>query len=150
MWSICKKEWTQYFSSLTGYLIISFYLIVNGLLLFVIPNYNLLDFGYASLQVYFDFAPWFLLLLVPAITMRSFSDEFKQGTYEVLHSLPFSSLQLVLGKLLGSLLIVIAAIAPTIFYAFVLNALSSTGGIDWKLYRINFIRRRVYSSGCIC
>ena len=131
MWSICKKEWTQYFSSLTGYLIISFYLIVNGLLLFVLPNYNLLDFGYASLQVYFDFAPWFLLLLVPAITMRSFSDEFKQGTYEVLHSLPFSSLQLVLGKLLGSLLIVIAAIAPTIFYAVVLDALSATGGIDW-------------------
>ena len=131
MWSICKKEWTQYFSSLTGYLIISFYLVVNGLLLFVIPNYNLLDFGYASLQVYFDFAPWFLLLLVSAITMRSFSDEFKQGTYEVLHSLPFSSLQLVLGKLLGSLLIVIAAIAPTIFYGVVLDALSATGGIDW-------------------
>jgi len=131
MWSICKKEWTQYFSSLAGYLIISFYLVVNGLMLFVIPNYNLLDFGYASLQVYFDFAPWFLLLLVPAITMRSFSDEFKQGTYEVLHSLPFSSLQLVLGKLLGSLLIVIAAIAPTIFYAVVLDALSATGGIDW-------------------
>jgi gliding-associated putative ABC transporter substrate-binding component GldG len=131
MWSICKKEWTQYFSSLTGYLIISFYLVVNGLLLFVIPNYNLLDFGYASLQVYFDFAPWFLLLLVPAITMRSFSDEFKQGTYEVLHSLPFSSLQLVLGKLLGSVLIVVAAIAPTIFYAVVLDALSATGGIDW-------------------
>ena len=106
-------------------------MIVNGLLLFVLPNYNLLDFGYASLQVYFDFAPWFLLLLVPAITMRSFSDEFKQGTYEVLHSLPFSSLQLVLGKLLGSLLIVIAAIAPTIFYAVVLDALSATGGIDW-------------------
>ena len=131
MWSICKKEWTQYFSSLTGYLIISFYLVVNGLLLFVIPNYNLLDFGYASLQVYFDFAPWFLLLLVPAITMRSFSDEFKQGTYEVLHSMPFSSLQLVLGKLLGSVLIVVAAIAPTIFYAVVLDALSATGGIDW-------------------
>ncbi len=131
MWSICKKEWTQYFSSLTGYLIISFYLIVNGLLLFVIPNYNILDFGYASLQVYFDFAPWFLLLLVPAITMRSFSEEFKQGTYEVLHSMPFTSLQLVLGKLLGSLLIVVAAIAPTFFYAFVLDALSATGGMDW-------------------
>ena len=131
MWSICKKEWTQYFSNLTGYLIISFYLIVNGLLLFVIPNYNLLDFGYASLQVYFDFAPWFLLLLVPAITMRSFSEEFKQGTYEVLHSMPFTSIQLVVGKLLGSLLIVVAAIAPTIVYAFVLDALSSTGGMDW-------------------
>jgi ABC-2 type transport system permease protein len=131
MWTICKKEWTQYFSNLTGYLIISFYLIVNGLLLFVIPNYNILDFGYASLQVYFDFAPWFLLMIVPAITMRSFSDEFKQGTYEVLHSLPFTSLQLVLGKLMGSLLIVVAAIAPTFFYAIVLDVLSATGGIDW-------------------
>ena len=131
MWSICKKEWTQYFSNLTGYLIISFYLIVNGLLLFVIPNYNILDFGYASLQIYFDFAPWFLLLLVPAITMRSFSEEFKQGTYEVLHSLPFTYVHLVLGKLLGNLLVVVAAIVPTFFYAFVLNTLSATGGIDW-------------------
>ena len=119
MWSICKKEWTQYFSSLTGYLIISFYLIVNGLLLFVLPNYNVLDFGYASLQAYFDFAPWFLLLLVPAITMRSFSEEYKQGTYEVLRSMPFTSLQLIVGKWLGCLLIVIAAIVPTFFYAFV-------------------------------
>ncbi|MCX6331918.1 MAG: gliding motility-associated ABC transporter substrate-binding protein GldG [Bacteroidetes bacterium] len=130
MWSICKKEWTQYFSSLTGYLIISFYLIVNGLLLFVLPNYNVLDFGYASLQAYFDFAPWFLLLLVPAITMRSFSEEYKQGTYEVLRSMPFTSLQLIIGKWLGCLLIVIAAIIPTFFYAFVLEALSSTGGMD--------------------
>lgn len=131
MWSICKKEWTQYFSNLTGYLIISFYLLVNGLMLFLLPNYNILDFGYASLQVYFDFAPWFLLLLVPAITMRSFSEELKQGTYEVLHSLPFTSQQLVLGKIGGSLLIVVAAIAPTFFYAIVLDALSVTGGIDW-------------------
>ena len=77
MWAICKKEWTQYFSGLTGYLIIGFYLVVNGLFLFVLPNFNIFDFGYTSLQVYFDFAPWFLLLLVPAITMRSFSDEYK-------------------------------------------------------------------------
>lgn len=131
MWAICNKELKQYFGSLTGYLIISFYLIANGLVLFVLPNYNLLDFGYATLQVYFDFAPWFLLLLIPAITMRSFADEFKQGTYEVLCSLPITPLQLIIGKFFGAFLIVFIAILPTFFYAIALHLLSSTGGLDW-------------------
>ena len=131
MWAICKKEWAQYFSGLTGYLIISVYLVVNGLVLFIIPNYNILDFGYASLQVYFDFAPWFLLLLIPAITMRSFSDEYKQGTYEILKTLPIKPAGLVTGKFLGALFIVIAAIAPTLFYAVAIDSFSSVGGLDW-------------------
>ena len=131
MWAICKKEWAQYFNGLTGYLVIGFYLIVNGLVLFVLPNFNVLDFGYASLQAYFDFAPWFLLLLVPAITMHSFSDEYKQGTYEIIRTLPISPLQLVAGKFLGNLFIVLVAILPTLLYAFTLDALSDIGGIDW-------------------
>jgi ABC-2 type transport system permease protein len=131
MWAICKKEWAQFFNGLKGYLIIGFYLMVNGLVLFVLPNFNVLDFGYASLQAYFDFAPWFLLLLVPAITMHSFSDEYKQGTYEIIRTLPISPLQLVVGKFLGNLLIVIVAIAPTLCYAYTLNALSDIGGIDF-------------------
>ena len=131
MWAICKKEWTQFFNGLTGYLIIGFYLMVNGLFLFVLPNYNVFDFGYTSLQVYFDFAPWFLLLLVPAITMRSFSDEYKQGTYEILRTLPVSPVQLVLAKFLGSFLIVTIAIIPTLLYAFALDSLSRVGGLDW-------------------
>jgi len=131
MWAICKKEWAQYFSGLTGYLIISVYLVVNGLFLFIIPNYNILDFGYASLQVYFDFAPWFLLFLIPAITMRSFSDEYKQGTYEILKTLPIKPVSLITGKFLGALFIVIAAIIPTLFYALAMDSLSSIGGLDW-------------------
>jgi ABC-2 type transport system permease protein len=131
MWAICKKEWAQYFNGLTGYLVIGFYLIVNGLVLFVLPNFNVLDAGYASLQVYFDFAPWFLLLLVPAITMHSFSDEYKQGTYEIIRTLPISPLQLVAGKFLGNLFIVLVAILPTLLYAFTLNTLSDIGGIDF-------------------
>ena len=131
MWAICKKEWAQYFNGLTGYLVIGFYLMVNGLVLFVLPNFNVLDFGYASLQAYFDFAPWFLLLLVPAITMHSFSDEYKQGTYEIIRALPISTLQLVVGKFLGNLFIVLVAILPTLLYAFTLDALSDVGGIDW-------------------
>lgn len=131
MWAICKKEWTHYFSGLTGYLIIGFYLVVNGVFLFILPNYNILDFGYASLQVYFDFAPWFLLLLIPAITMRGFSDEYKQGTYELLKSLPIKPTSLVIAKFLGAYLIVIAAILPTLFYAVAIDSLGSVGGLDW-------------------
>jgi gliding-associated putative ABC transporter substrate-binding component GldG len=131
MWAICKKEWAHYFGSLSGYLIISFYLLVNGLLLFVLPNFNVLDFGYTSLQVYFDFAPWILILLIPAITMRSFSEEYKQGTYEILKSLPISTRSILIGKYLGVVSITILAILPTFFYAIVLNYLSAVGGIDW-------------------
>lgn len=131
MWAICKKEWTHYFGSLIGYLIISFYLVVNGLFLFVLPSYNVFDFGYASLQVYFDYAPWFLLLLVPAITMRSFADEKKQGTYELLRTLPISSFELLIGKFFGAFLIVVIAIAPTLLYSLALDQLSVLGGIDW-------------------
>ncbi len=131
MWAICKKEWTQYFNGLTGYLIIGFYLIANGLFLFVLPNYNVFDFGYASLQVYFDFAPWFLLLLLPAITMRSFSDEYKQGTYELLRTLPIQPWQLVMAKFIGAFLIAFIAIVPTLVYAIALDNLSTVGGLDW-------------------
>ncbi len=131
MWAICKKEWTQYFNGLTGYLIIGFYLIANGLFLFVLPNYNVFDFGYASLQVYFDFAPWFLLLLLPAITMRSFSDEYKLGTYELLRTLPIQAWQLVMAKFIGAFLIAFIAIVPTLVYAIALDNLSAVGGLDW-------------------
>lgn len=131
MWAICKKEWAHYFGSLSGYLIISFYLMVNGVLLFVLPNFNILDFGYTSLQVYFDFAPWVLILLIPAITMRSFSEEYKQGTYEILKSLPITSRSILIGKYLGVVTITILAILPTFFYAVALDSLSAIGGLDW-------------------
>ena len=78
MWAICKKELRQLFSSLTGYIAIIVFLLVNGLMLFVFQD-NIFDFGYATLDHFFQLAPWVLLLLIPAITMRSFADEFKGG-----------------------------------------------------------------------
>ena len=89
MWSVCKKELRQFFSSLTGYIAIIVFLLVNGLVLFVFDE-NILDFGYATLDRFFQLAPWILLLLIPAITMRSFSEEFKTGTYEILQTRPLS------------------------------------------------------------
>src|SRR5436305_14629796 len=82
MWPICKKELRQFFSSLTGYIAIIVFLLANGLQLFVLRN-NILEFGYATLDPFFSFAPWILLFLISAITMRSFSDEFKSSTFEI-------------------------------------------------------------------
>ncbi len=130
MWMICKKEWQQFFGSLTGYLAIIVFLLLNGLLLFVFPDYNLLDFGYASLGSFFNLAPFILLFLVPTVTMRSLADEYKSGTFELLKTLPLQPLQIVGGKFFGALLIVVAALIPTIIYAVSLQQLSSVGGID--------------------
>ncbi|HTB51655.1 MAG TPA: hypothetical protein VK718_02685, partial [Ferruginibacter sp.] len=98
MWSICKKELHQFFSSLTGYIAITLFLLVNGLFLFVLKDSNIFDFGYASLDKFFELAPWILLFLIPAITMRTLSDEFKTGTFEILQTKPLTKWQIVLGK----------------------------------------------------
>ncbi|MFT4155013.1 ABC transporter permease subunit [Parafilimonas sp.] len=130
MWMICKKEWNQFFSSLTGYIALVVFLLLNGLMFFVFPNTSLLDFGYASLDGFFSLAPWILLFLIPTITMRSLADEYKGGTFELLKTLPLTSSQIVWGKFFGALLVVLLALIPTIIYAFSLQHLSAAGGID--------------------
>ena len=130
MWAVCKKELRQFFSSLTGYIAIVVFLLVNGLVLFVFEN-NILDFGYATLDRFFQLAPWILLLLIPAITMRSFSDEFKAGTYEILQTRPLTRWQIISGKYSGSLIVVIIALLPTFIYAFSIQQLSAAEGLDW-------------------
>lgn len=99
-------------------------------MLFVFPDTNLLDFGFATLDKFFDLAPWILLLLVPAITMRSISEEFKSGTYEILQTKPISRWQLILGKYLGALFVVWIALLPTLIYIISIQQLSAEGGID--------------------
>ncbi|MDF2187281.1 gliding motility-associated ABC transporter permease subunit GldF [Paraflavitalea sp. CAU 1676] len=130
MWPVCKKEFRQFFSSLTGYIAIVVFLLLNGLFLFVFPDTNILDFGYATLDKFFELAPWILLLLIPAITMRSFADEFKGGTFEILQTKPLSRWQVVGGKYFGALLVVLIALLPTLVYIITILQLSESGGID--------------------
>jgi ABC-2 type transport system permease protein len=117
MWSVCKKELRQFFSSLTGYIAIIVFLLVNGVLLFFFRD-NIFDFGYATLDRFFQLAPWILLLLIPAFSMRSFSEEFKTGTFEILQTRPLSRSQIVWGKYLGSLIVVLIALLPPWFISF--------------------------------
>lgn len=129
MWPVCKKELRQFFSGLTGYLAIGVFLAVNGLALFVF-NDNLFDYGYATLDPFFALAPWVLLFLIPAITMRSFADEFRTGTYEILQAQPISTARIIAGKYLAALLVVLIALIPTICYSYTINQLAADQHLD--------------------
>ena len=130
MWNICKKEISQFFSSLTGYIAVILFLLINGMFLFLLQDSNIFDFGYASLDKFFELSPWVFIFLVPAVAMRSFSDEFRTGTFEILKTKPVTSLQIVLGKYFSVILVVIIALIPTLLYVFTIKTLSVTGAID--------------------
>ena len=130
MIAIAKKEIHQFFSSLTGYITIILFLVVNALYLFILKDSNIFDFGYATLVAFFDLAPWVFIFLIPALTMRSLADEFKTGTFETLKTRPLTRWQIVLGKYIAILLIILVALIPTILYVVAVQALSSAGGID--------------------
>ncbi len=130
MISIYKKEFHQFFSSISGYITITLFLLINGLFLFVLKDSNLFDLGYASLEPFFKLAPWILIFLIPAITMRSMSEEFKTGTFETLKTRPLTSSQIVTGKYLATVTIVAIILILTLVYIFSMQSLSVTGSLD--------------------
>jgi len=131
MYSIFLKEINHFFSSLIGYISLGVYLIISGLFLWVFPDTNILDYGFASLDTLFFMSPWFFMFLIPAITMRSFADEFKSGTIELLATKPLSDMQIILGKFFAAVVLVLFALLPTLIYYYSIYQLGSTpGNID--------------------
>ena len=132
MKSIVLREIKSFFGSPIGYLVIAVFLIGNGLFLWVFEGeYNILNSGFADLSPFFSLSPWILIFLIPAVTMRSFSDEKKQGTLELLLTKPLSIWQIVSGKFLGAMLLIVLAIIPTFIYVKVISSLGMPeGNID--------------------
>lgn len=129
MFAIAKKDVQQFLGSLTGYITIILFLLINGIFLFILKDSNIFDFGYATLDKFFEIAPWVLLFLVPAISMRSLSEEFRSGTFELLQTQPLTKWQIVMGKYLAILLVIVISVLPTLIYVFTISSLS-TAGID--------------------
>jgi ABC-2 type transport system permease protein len=127
MVAIIKKELRQYFSGLLGYMTIGVFLLITALVLFILPESAIMDSGYASMDPFFSSAPYLLLILIPGITMKSFSDEYRTGTFEVLRTSPLRVQEVVLGKFFASLLVVVLALVLTFIYVFSLSKLSSDG-----------------------
>ncbi len=132
MKAIALREIKSFFGSPIGYLVIALFLIINGLFLWVFEGeYNILNSGFADLTPFFTIAPWVLIFLIPAVTMRSFSDERKQGTLELLLTKPLSLWQIVYGKFLGSFILIVIALIPTLLYVSVISSLGMPeGNID--------------------
>jgi ABC-2 type transport system permease protein len=132
MFALLRKEISLFLSSLIGYIVITVFLLVNGLFLWVFASdFNILDFGYANLDGLFMIAPFVFLFLIPAITMRSFADENKSGTIEMLLTKPLTDLQIVLAKYFAGVLLVVVAVIPTFFYVFSVYQLGlPKGNID--------------------
>jgi len=132
MKAILLREIKSFFGSPVGYLVVAIFLLLNGLFLWVFEgDYNILNSGFADLNPFFTIAPWILIFLIPAVTMRSFSDEKKQGTLELLLTKPLSLWQIVNGKFLGSMLLIVIAIIPTFIYVYVISSLGMPeGNID--------------------
>lgn len=132
MKSILIREIKSFFGSPIGYLVIAIFLLLNGLFLWVFEgDYNILNSGFADLTPFFTISPWILIFLIPAVTMRSFSDEKKQGTIELLMTKPISIWEIVGGKFFGAFLLIVIAIIPTLIYVHVISDLGMPqGNID--------------------
>lgn len=132
MLALFRKEISSFFSALTGYVVIAIFLLANSLFIWVFPGeLNVLDSGYASLDTMFFIAPWVFLFLIPAITMRMFSEERRTGTIELLFTKPLSDLEVILAKYFAGLMLVVFSLLPTLIYYISVYLLGSpVGNID--------------------
>ena len=133
MWTIVKKDILGIFSVPSGVLALALFYLVSLLFLWVFESpFNIINSGFADLNVFFNLAPWLLMFLIPALSMRSFAEEIKSGTLEVLLTKPISVWQLVLGKFMAIVVVFTVALLPTTIHLWGLQKLMQVGTqLDW-------------------
>lgn len=127
MYQIFKKELNSFLNSLIGYIVVGVFLTTTGLFTWFFKD-NILDFGYADMSLFFQVSPFIFLFLIPAITMRAFSEELKSGTIELLFSKPLTKWQIVLGKYLASCFLIFMSLLPTLLYYYSVFQLGNPSG----------------------
>jgi ABC-2 type transport system permease protein len=129
MYSLIHKEIGSFFSSLTGFVVITVFLVINGLFLWVFPGQlNIPESGYATLDTLFIISPWVFLFLIPAVTMRMFAEEKKTGTIELLLVRPLTDLQIVMAKFTAAVALVLISLLPTLVYFWSVFTLGNPAG----------------------
>jgi ABC-2 type transport system permease protein len=131
MYAILRKEFNSFLNSPVAYVVIGVFLVATGLFVWVFPDSSVLEYGFADLQTLFNMAPWIFLFLIPAITMRTFAEEKKAGTIELLLTRPLTDGQILGGKYLACLLLALLALLPTLLYYYSVYKLGNPeGNID--------------------
>ena len=128
MWALYKKELNTFFSSLIGYITIGLFLLMLGLMMWVFPDFSILNYPVATMQPLFTVAPFVFMFLLPALTMSSLAEEHQTGTFELLATKPLSDLQIVMSKYLASITLVLVALLPTLLYYYTVYQLGSPPG----------------------
>ena len=129
MLTIFTREIRGFFSSLTGYIVMVVFLLLTSLFMWVFSGQmNILENGYASLDTLFSLAPWVFLFLVPAISMRMFSEEKRSGTLELLYTRPVREFEIVSAKFAAAWTLVILSIIPTLLFFISVYILGSPPG----------------------
>ena len=119
MWIIAKKEINDFFSTWLGYTIITIFLTTTTLFTWILDTqFNMLNAGFADLNAFFSLSPIIFIFLLPAICIKSFSNEFKSETIEILFSKPIRNNEIVIGKFIGCFIISFFNIIPTLIYFF--------------------------------
>lgn len=125
------KELNTFLNSLIAYVVITVFLTGLGLLVWIFPETSVLNYGFSSLETLFVTAPYVFMFLIPAITMRMFAEEKKQGTLEILLTRPLTDWQIILGKYFSAFIIVLLSLIPTLFYYYsIYNLGNPVGNID--------------------
>ncbi|MBE6336734.1 MAG: gliding motility-associated ABC transporter permease subunit GldF [Lentimicrobiaceae bacterium] len=157
MYALFKKEISNFLNSLIGIMVVVVFLLITGLFLWVFQSdFNIMSFGYANLDSLFILAPWVFLFLVPAITMRSFAEEKRTGTIEMLFTKPLSDWQIVMAKYFAGVILVLLALLPTLVYFFSVYRLSmpvgnvDSGGIWGSYIGLFFLSAAFVSIGLFC
>ncbi len=125
---VLTKEFNSFLNSLIAYVVIGVFLTGMGLLMWGFPETSVLDYGYADMDTLFSLGPYVFIFLIPAITMRSFAEERKSGTMELLLTKPLTDWDIILGKFLACFLLVLFALLPTVIYYFSVSALGNPAG----------------------
>jgi len=128
MLHVLAKEFNSFLNSLIAYVVIGVFLTAVGLLMWVFPETAVLDYGYADMDTLFSLSPYVFIFLIPAITMRSFAEERKTGTMELLLTKPLTDTGIIVGKFLACFALVLLALIPTTIYYFSISALGDPAG----------------------
>lgn len=120
---IFRKELGSYFVTPIAYIVISIFLIITGWFFFS----TFFLYNQASMRSFFSLLPIIFAFIVPAVTMKLFSEEFNRGSYEMLMTLPVSHLEVIVAKFLAATAFVVVMLLPTLVYAV---TISSMGKLD--------------------
>ncbi len=140
MWAVLKKELNGYFGSASAYLVALVFVLISALFLwFLDTDFNIFSIGNANIKSFFQVAPWLWILLIPALTMRTFAEEYSLGTLQWLFSKPIHLTSIVGAKFWALVVVCLFCLLPTLYFVYSISELSlPKGNVDFGVIQSGY------------